>query len=141
MHDPYDLERFVEAQSACIDQVRVELLAGEKQSHWMWFIFPQLKGLGHSPTATWFGIGSLEEAEAFLQHPVLGARLRECTQLVLQIEDRTVEEVFGFPDHLKFHSSMTLFASATPENRLFLDALQKYFAGRLDIVTTGRLNR
>jgi uncharacterized protein (DUF1810 family) len=130
--DPYDLQRFVEAQNPVFDQACAELRAGEKRSHWMWFIFPQLRGLGRSPTAVRFAMSSQHEAEAYLQHPVLGPRLRECTNLVTQVEGRTASQIFGFPDDLKFHSSMTLFAAVAPDDRLFRQALQKYFAGKPD---------
>ena len=130
MSDPgdiYDLQRFVDAQAPVYRQVCAELRQGRKQSHWMWFVFPQLRGLGHSPMAEKFGISSQGEAEAYLRHPILGPRLRECTELVNRIEERTVEEIFGYPDHLKFRSCMTLFASASSDNEVFLKALRKYF--------------
>ncbi|MGB6691768.1 MAG: DUF1810 domain-containing protein [Terracidiphilus sp.] len=135
MDDPFNLGRFVDAQSGQYEQVLAELRAGRKQSHWIWFIFPQLKGLGRSPTAEFYGIGSIDEARAYLRHPVLGRRLEECTALVNEIEGRTIDEIFGFPDNLKFRSSMTLFADATEDNRIFLDALKKYFAGEPDAKT------
>ncbi len=112
MNDPFNLERFVTAQRGVYDQACAELRAGRKQSHWMWFVFPQLRGLGRSELATRYGIACREEAEAYLLHPLLGPRLRECSRLVGEIEGRTIEEIFGYPDHLKFHSSMTLFALA-----------------------------
>ena len=112
MSDPFKLQRFVEAQSGVIAQVRAELTAGRKESHWMWFIFPQLKGLGSSATARHYAIGSLEEARAYLSHPALGPRLRECTGLVNRTEGRSIEAIFAYPDHLKFRSCMTLFARA-----------------------------
>lgn len=105
----------------------------------MWFIFPQIKGLGHSQLANKFAISSREEGEAYLKHPVLGPRLRECTRLVNSSHVRSVEEIFSYPDDLKFHSCMTLFAHVTSENQVFKDALQKYFAGELDPLTLGRL--
>ena len=110
--DHYNLSRFVAAQNPVFSEVCAELAAGHKQSHWMWFIFPQLRGLGTSPMAQRFAIGSLAEARAYLAHPLLGERLRTCTQLVNRVEGRTVEAIFGYPDYLKFRSSMTLFASA-----------------------------
>ena len=121
-----------------------ELRAGRKQSHWMWFIFPQILGLGHSAMAQRYGIASIDEAKAYLGHPILGARLRECAQLVTAIEDRSIEDIFGYPDYLKFHSSMTLFARAAEEAvaadaRPFLDALEKYFGGEMDRKTIDRL--
>ena len=127
--DPYNLERFVDAQGGVFEQVCVELRAGRKRSHWMWFVFPQLKGLGHSAMAERFAISSLQEAEAYLDHPVLGARLRQCTQLVNQIDGRTVDQIFGYPDNLKFRSCMTLFAQVPGDNQVFKDALEKYFGG------------
>ncbi|HYL02856.1 MAG TPA: GNAT family N-acetyltransferase [Steroidobacteraceae bacterium] len=135
--DTYDLERFVQAQQPLIERVRAELAAGEKASHWMWFIFPQLRGLGASATARRFGLSGLAEARAYLAHPLLGARLRECAQLVLAVERRTVEEIFGYPDYLKFHSCLTLFAQAagphaSPEDRVFDEALAKYYGGEAD---------
>ena len=133
------LERFVRAQEPLIGQVLEELRAGHKASHWMWFVFPQIQGLGHSPMARRFAIASRAEAEAYLAHPVLGARLRECTRLVNEVEGRGIEEIFGHPDHLKFRSSMTLFAHATPDNRLFMDALRKYFGGAYDPLTVQRI--
>ena len=105
----------------------------------MWFVFPQIKGLGRSATARHFAISSRAEAEAYLQHPVLGPRLRECTRLVNEISGRDIEEIFGDPDYLKFRSSMTLFAHATTDNQVFLDALRKYFGGEYDPLTLDRL--
>lgn len=139
--DSFDLERFVKAQNPVYAQVCAELRAGRKESHWMWFIFPQLRGLGHSPMAAAFGITSVQEASAYLDHPVLGPRLRECTQLVNLIQQRTIQRIFGSPDDLKFRSSMTLFAMATSENRIFLDALEKYFEGQPDPLTVELLSR
>ena len=139
MTDPYDLQRFVNAQSRVYDQVCEELCNGCKESHWMWFIFPQLRGLGHSPTALVFGISSRQEAEAYLQHSILGPRLRECTRLVNLIEGRSISDIFGYPDDLKFRSSMSLFVSVTADNQVFRDALQKFFDGELDPLTVQRL--
>ena len=142
--DPHNLQRFVDAQSSTFEQARAELAAGEKRSHWMWFIFPQIQGLGSSPIARRFAIASLAEAAAYLDHPVLGSRLRECASLVIAIQGRSLAEIFGFPDDLKFHSSMTLFAQAAvgfgPENGVFAEALAKYFAGKRDGGTLSRLN-
>jgi len=137
--DQYELGRFVDAQEPVYEQVCAELREGRKRSHWMWFIFPQLRGLGQSDLAIKFGISSRQEAEAYLKHAVLGPRLRECTRLVNLVEGRTVREVFGSPDDLKFRSSMTLFASVASENQVFKDALEKYFAGELDPLTMQRL--
>jgi len=133
------LERFVAAQDPVFVQVCAELAAGHKQSHWMWFIFPQLRGLGSSPAAQHFGISSLEEARAYLAHPLLGERLRHCTELVNRIEGRSAQEILGYPDYLKFRSSMTLFASAAAagESGPFRQALAKYFAGEEDPLTRG----
>ena len=134
-----DLERFVAAQAPVIEQVLAELRTGRKTSHWMWFVFPQIQGLGHSPMAQRFAIASRAEAESYLQHPVLGPRLRECTRLVNEIEGRSIEEIFGYPDHLKFRSSMTLFAHVSAQNQVFVDAVCKYFGGEYDSPTLDRL--
>ena len=142
--DPYDLRRFVLAQDAVFVRVCAELAAGRKESHWMWFIFPQLQGLGSSPMAERYGIGSLDEARAYLAHPLLGERLRQCTQLVNRVEGRTAEMIFGYPDYLKFRSCMTLFACAADDtaeahaasaNGVFREALARYFAGEEDPLT------
>ena len=137
--DPFNLQRFVDAQNPCFDDVRSELRDGKKRGHWMWFIFPQIKGLGHSAFAQQFAISSLEEAAAYLQHPILGPRLRECTRLVNSVEGRSIEQIFGNPDDLKFRSSMTLFAHATQDNQVFIDALQKYCGEKFDPLTLERL--
>jgi uncharacterized protein (DUF1810 family) len=139
MNDPYDLQRFVDAQDAVYDKVCSELRDGRKKSHWMWFVFPQIEGLGSSQMARRFAISSLAEAAAYLAHPIVGLRLVECTRLVNIVEGHPIEEFFGYPDDLKFRSSMTLFAHATPDNRVFLDALQKYFRGEFDPATLARL--
>jgi uncharacterized protein (DUF1810 family) len=141
MNDPYNLQRFVDAQAPVFAQVSKELRAGGKQSHWMWFVFPQLKGLGHSPMASYFGITSRDEAMAFLEHPLLGTRLYDCTQLVLLTERQTIGDIFGYPDDLKFHSSMTLFAQVGVDNQLFLDALHKYFSGEPHRATLAQLKQ
>ena len=135
MTDVYNLHRFLSAQAPIYDTVLAELRAGRKSSHWIWFIFPQIAGLGRSATAQQFAIASLDEAKAYLQHPILGPRLRECTQLVLDVEGRSAEEIFGYPDHLKFRSCMTLFLTAAPDNALFNAALLKYFDGKPDQLT------
>ena len=137
--DPYNLQRFVDAQKGIYDRVCEELRQGSKQSHWMWFIFPQIRGLGNSSTARDFAISSKEEAEAYLKHPILGPRLRECSELVNSVEGVSAEQIFGYPDVLKFRSSMTLFAHATADNRVFQDALQKYCGGKFDPLTLDRL--
>lgn len=131
-HDPFDLQRFVEAQEPVYAQVCAELSEGRKRGHWMWFVFPQIRGLGHSPTAQHFAIRSRAEAEAYLRHPVLGTRLRECTALVNAVQGREVSEIFGYPDDLKFRSSMTLFVEVAPEDAVFRQALDKYFEGEPD---------
>jgi uncharacterized protein (DUF1810 family) len=132
MTEGFDLDRFVRAQELVIAQVRAELKAGRKATHWMWFVFPQLAGLGFSHRAQFYGIASLDEARAYLAHPVLGPRLIECTDLVNAVEGRTAHDIFDSPDDLKFHSSMTLFSLADPDEPVFGTALQKYFDGRRD---------
>jgi uncharacterized protein (DUF1810 family) len=139
LNDPYALGRFVDAQERIYEQVCKELRAGEKRSHWMWFIFPQLQGLGRSSTAEQYAISGRAEAEAYLAHRVLGPRLRECTGLVNGLEGRSVDEIFGFPDHLKFRSCMTLFARVTSRDDIFAQALGKYFHGEGDPLTSARL--
>jgi uncharacterized protein (DUF1810 family) len=139
MNDPHSLKRFVDAQDRMYKQVLAELRNGQKEGHWMWFIFPQLRGLGHSQMAAAFGIASRQEAEAYLEHPVLGQRLRECTQLVNLVKGRSIDQIFGYPDHLKFRSSMTLFSSLKLYDQVFTDALQKYFGGQPDRLTLERL--
>jgi uncharacterized protein (DUF1810 family) len=139
MGDRYDLQRFVEAQEGVYEQACAELRAAQKRSHWMWFIFPQIRGLGSSPMAVRFAISGLEEARAYLEHPALGSRLRECTGIVVGVERRTVEEIFGYPDDLKFHSSMTLFAQAGEDAGVFGKALEKYFGGEMDRGTSERI--
>jgi uncharacterized protein (DUF1810 family) len=135
---PDNLERFVDAQHSIHEQVCEELRNGVKTGHGMWFIFPQLRGLGHSTTAHKYGIASRQEAGAYLKHPVLGPRLEECTRLVNQIESRSIHQIFGSIDAMKFRSSMTLFANAS-HNRIFKDALEKYFNGEPDPLTIERL--
>jgi uncharacterized protein (DUF1810 family) len=134
MTDPFDLQRFLDAQARVYPQVLAELRCGRKQSHWMWFIFPQLAGLGHSAMAQRFAIASREEAVAYLDHGVLGSRLKECTALVNNVEGRTIREILGSPDDLKFHSSMTLFdaVSSHPE---FAEAITKFYGGKRDQMT------
>jgi len=131
--DPFDLERLVTAQAPIFSAVLDELKAGQKRSHWMWFIFPQLRGLGRSPTAEFYGISSLDEARAYLAHPVLGSRLILCTETVLAVEGRSLQAIFGSPDDLKFCSSMTLFALAVGQGEsVFRRALDRYCGSRLD---------
>ena len=131
-HDLYNLQRFLDAQAPVFDEVRAELSTGQKTSHWMWFIFPQIQGLGRSYTSQKFAITSLTEAKAYLEHELLGPRLRQCTALVNAVEGRSAYEIFDSPDDMKFRSCMTLFARATVDNALFEQALQKYFEGRHD---------
>src|SRR3954462_12945853 len=131
--DRYNLDRFVTAQAPVFTAALDELEAGRKRSHWIWFIFPQLRGLGHSSTAQFYGISSLEEARAYLAHPVLGPRLRRCTETVLAVEGRSLHAIFGSPDDLKFCSSMTLFALAAGEDEsVFRQALDHSYEGRMD---------
>jgi uncharacterized protein (DUF1810 family) len=125
----FDLERFVKAQDPIYDSVCAELRKGRKQGHWMWFIFPQLRGLGSSEMSNRFGISSQEEAKAYLKHPILGPRLRECARLVNSVQGRTIHQIFGYPDDLKFKSSMSLFASVAPEDPVFKEALQRLCEG------------
>lgn len=137
--DPHKLKRFLDAQTPVIEQVQAELRAGRKRSHWMWFVFPQIVGLGHSGMARKFAIASLDEARAYAAHEILGARLRECTALVIAAEGRSIGEIFGYPDDVKFHSSMTLFAHAATQEEPFKEALQKYFGGAEDAATLERI--
>lgn len=139
--DPFDLQRFVDAQAPVYRNVVDELRSGRKRSHWMWFVFPQLRGLGGSPTAVHYGISSLDEARAYLRHELLGPRLRECARLVDAVQGRSVADIFGSPDDLKLGSSMTLFARATDDNEEFLAVLDKYYDGRQDQLTMERLGR
>jgi uncharacterized protein (DUF1810 family) len=139
MTDPHDLRRFVDAQAPVYAQILAELSAGQKRSHWMWFVFPQIAGLGHSAMARRFAIASLAEAAAYLAHPVLGPRLRECCRLATLVEGRSAQAIFGTPDDLKFRSSLTLFAAAAPNEAIFAAALEKYFTGEPDGATLARL--
>jgi uncharacterized protein (DUF1810 family) len=129
---PFDLERFVSAQDSVIGDVRAELARGRKRSHWMWFVFPQLKGLGLSSTALHYGIASLAEARAYLAHPLLGPRLRECCELMLAVPQRSAHEILGSPDDLKFRSCVTLFALAAPDEPLFRQCLDRFYDGEPD---------
>jgi uncharacterized protein (DUF1810 family) len=140
MTDPFDLQRFLDAQSSVYPRVFDELRRGRKQSHWMWLIFPQLAGLGHSAMAQRFAISSRDEAAAYLGHGVLGSRLKDCTKLVNAVEGRTILEILGSPDDLKFHSSMTLFdaVSSDPE---FAAAIAKFYGGKRDQRTLDLLSR
>ena len=132
MDDPHDLERFVTAQEPVIATVRDELRAGRKRSHWMWFVFPQLRGLGTSSMAERFGIASLAEARAYLAHPVLGPRLRECCSLMLEVPGRSANAILGSPDDLKFRSCVTLFSLAQPQEPLFRACLDRFYGGEPD---------
>ncbi len=139
--DQFDLQRFVDAQDRGYDGVLGELRSGKKRSHWIWFVFPQLRGLGRSPTAVRYGISSLEEARAYLEHDVLGPRLRECARLVAQIDGRSADEIFGWPDNLKVASSMTLFARATDDDADFRAVLAKFYNGEDDPATIELLSQ
>ena len=130
-----DLDRFITAQEPVLATVLAELRAGRKQTHWMWFVFPQLAALGRSPTAKFYGLAGLDDARAYLDHPVLGPRLRTCTQLVNAVEHRTARDIFGSPDDLKFRSSVTLFQHVAPEEATFAEALRKYYGGITDART------
>ena len=136
----FDLERFVEAQNPVYAQVCRELQQGCKQGHWMWFIFPQLRGLGQSSIANRFGIAGADEARAYLAHPVLGPRLEECTTLVNRVAGISIDDIFGFPDTVKFRSSMTLFAHVSTGSNVFVDALEKYYGGQPDPLTLEMLS-
>jgi len=130
--DRFNLQRFIDAQDRCYSTAAKELTQGKKVSHWMWFIFPQLDGLGSSPTAKKYAIKSLEEATAYLADPLLGKRLIECTRLVMRIENSSAQKIFSFPDYLKFHSSMTLFANTEKSPDIFKNALLKFYGGLTD---------
>ena len=137
--DPYDLNRFVEAQKSNYDDAVAELRAGRKQSHWMWYVFPQLVGLGHSSMSIRYAIKSADEARAYLDHPVLGPRLIECVEAVLAIENRSADDIFGSPDDLKLRSSATLFAHVSPQHSVFERILEKYFNNKPDPRTLEKL--
>lgn len=137
--DPHDLQRFVDAQRAVYAQVLAELGRGAKASHWMWFVFPQLRGLGRSQTARHYGIASADEALAYWRHPSLGTRLKECTSLMLAVEGRSALQILGSPDDLKFCSSMTLFEHVAPAEASFGRALDRYFGGARDPMTLALL--
>jgi uncharacterized protein (DUF1810 family) len=135
MSSAFNLNRFIEAQTGVLEQVRLELRAGSKRTHWMWYIFPQLRGLGHSLTAQFYAISCNAEADAYLRHPVLGPRLIECAALVNEVEGRSAYQIFGSPDEMKFHSSVTLFSRVDPTQPVFQVALEKYFSGQPDTRT------
>jgi len=141
MSDRFNLNRFVEAQNPVYSRVCSELRAGSKTSHWMWFVFPQIEGLGHSSMARTFALSSIDEARAYLEHAVLGPRLRECAQLVCAVRGKTIHEIFGSPDDMKFRSSMTLFARTASGDSIFDEALKKYFGGEPDPLTLSRIDR
>ena len=141
MKETFDPDRFVHAQEEVYPAVVQELGKGKKQGHWMWYIFPQLKGLGASERSHRYAINSLDEAAAYLDHPVLGARLRECTKLVLETAVDRIEQIFIYPDNLKFWSSVTLFDQVSGEEKLFKDALMKFFGGKPDPLTLDMLER
>jgi len=139
MDDPFHLDRFVEAQGRSYEAALAELRRGRKASHWMWFVFPQIEGLGFSAISQHFAITGLDEARAYLAHPVLGPRLIECTETINAIHGRSALEVFGAPDDLKLRSSLTLFVHAAPDTPAFAQALNKYFAGEPDPLTLEKL--
>jgi len=134
-HDPFNLERFLKAQEGVYERALAELRRGRKESHWMWFVFPQIDGLGHSSTAKFYALKSREEAVAYLADPILGQRLRECVDALLGLEGRSVEEIFGYPDHLKLKSSITLFALVSSNPLPFEQVLAKYFQQQKDART------
>jgi uncharacterized protein (DUF1810 family) len=135
MADPHLLQRFIDAQADTYGDAAEELRQGAKRGHWMWYVFPQLAGLGHSATAQRYALRSLDEARAYLAHPVLGPRLRACTALMLAVEGRTARQILSSPDDMKFHSSMTLFALAAPDDADFKAALARYFGSIPDAAT------
>jgi uncharacterized protein (DUF1810 family) len=137
--DPHNLQRFLNAQEGAYEDVLAELRDGRKRTHWMWFIFPQIAGLGSSPMAQHYAISGHAEGLAYLAHSTLGQRLRQCTELVNQVPNSTIDSIFGYPDDLKFHSSVTLFAAVAPAEAIFQQALEKYFGGTPDPATLARL--
>lgn len=139
MTDPFNLQRFLAAQAPIYHEVLTELQAGRKQTHWMWFVFPQIQGLGASATSQRFAVSSRQEAVAFLEHQILGTRLRECTALVNAANVQSAYQIFGSPDYMKFHSSMTLFAAVANDAAIFEQALAKYFGGAPDPATLAKL--
>jgi uncharacterized protein (DUF1810 family) len=138
---PPDLTRFITAQDPVYADVLSELRSGQKQSHWMWFIFPQVDGLGHSPTAIRYAIKDANEARRYLKHPILGKRLLECAEILRMIQGRSAAQIFGYPDDLKFRSSLTLFASINDEGSIFHDLIERYFSGPSDDKTVEILRR
>jgi uncharacterized protein (DUF1810 family) len=139
--DPYDLNRFLTAQEGVYERALAELNRGQKRTHWMWFIFPQIDGLGYSPTAKRYSIKSLEEARQYLDHPVLGKRLLKCTEAVLALKGGSVSEIFGYPDDMKFKSSMTLFEKIAGSGSAFSSALDRYCHGERDAATLRLLEK
>ncbi len=139
--DPYDLKRFLSAQEGVYERALTELKCGQKRTHWMWFIFPQIDGLGYSPTAKRYSIKSIEEARQYLNHPVLGKRLLECTEAVVALRGGSVSEIFGYPDDLKFKSSMTLFEKIAGSGSVFSFALDRYCHGERDAATLRLLEK
>ena len=130
--DTYNLNRFISAQDGVFESVLAELSSGQKRTHWMWFIFPQIDGLGQSTTSRYYSIKSRDEARQYLQHPVLGVRLLKCAELILAVEAKSASEIFGFPDDQKLKSSMTLFATVADSEAVFVHVLEKYFDGKRD---------
>jgi uncharacterized protein (DUF1810 family) len=139
--DPFDLSRFISAQDRVYDRVLAELRSGHKRTHWMWYIFPQIDGLGHSATTKHYAIKSLEEAREYLHHPLLGTRLLECAEAILAIEGRSASAIFAYPDDLKLQSSMTLFACVADPGSVFVQVLDKYFQGERDVSTLQLLEK
>lgn len=139
--DPFNLRRFIDAQNEEFESVLLELRNGAKRGHWIWYIFPQLAGLGRSWNSDFFGISSRAEAEAYLKHPILGQRLSDCTAIVNSLEGCSINAIFGGIDSVKFRSSMTLFSVVAPERQLFKQALEKYFSGKVDTLTLDFLRR
>jgi len=139
--DPFSLNRFISAQNEVYNSVLAELRSGTKRTHWMWFIFPQIDGLGHSPTTRYYAIKSIDEARKYLNHPILGSRLLECAEAVLAIKGRSATEIFGYPDDFKLKSSMTLFAFVSDPGSIFVRVLDKYFQGEHDIRTLQLLEK
>ncbi len=139
--DPYDLNRFLSAQKDLYERALAELKGGQKRTHWMWFIFPQIDGLGYSPTAKRYSIKSIEEARQYLDHPLLGKRLLECTEAVVALRGGSVSEIFGYPDDLKFKSSMTLFEKIAGQGSVFSIALDRYCHGERDAATLRLLEK
>lgn len=135
------LNKFIKAQQNSYQQVVKELHNGKKTTHWMWFIFPQIDGLGHSSTAKYYSVKTIKEAKEYIKHPVLGKRLLECANILLNIKDRSANEIFGYPDDLKLRSCMTLFNFATPEHNVFAEVLKKYFDGKKDQMTLSILQK